>query len=64
VSEEELQEEARKLPWGRMADIWEMGKAVAYLCSEAADYITAATLRVDGGYWLPRTPAPVNREAG
>jgi glucose 1-dehydrogenase len=64
LSEEELQAEARKLPWGRMADIWEMGKAVAYLCSDAADYITGATLRVDGGYWLPRSAAAVNKDDG
>ncbi|HEU4753805.1 MAG TPA: SDR family oxidoreductase [Armatimonadota bacterium] len=62
LSEEELQEEARKLPWGRMANIREMGEVVAFLCSPAADYITGATLRVDGGYWLPRAPAPVNRD--
>jgi glucose 1-dehydrogenase len=62
LSEEELQAEGRRLPWGRLADIWEMGKAITYLCSPAADYITAAVLRVDGGYWLPRTNVPVNRD--
>jgi glucose 1-dehydrogenase len=62
LSEAELQEAARQLPWGRMATITEMGRACAYLCSPAADYITGACLRVDGGYWLPRSAAPVNRE--
>ncbi len=61
MSEEDLRSAGRKLPWGRLGDIWEMGKAIAYLCSPAADYVTAATLRVDGGYWLPRQAAPVNR---
>jgi len=62
LSEADLRAEAARLPWGRMANITEMGRAVAYLCSGAADYITAATLRVDGGYWLPRATAPVNRD--
>jgi glucose 1-dehydrogenase len=62
LSEDELREAARQLPWGRMATITEMGRACAYLCSSDADYITGACLRVDGGYWLPRGAAPVNRE--
>lgn len=62
ISEEDLQREARKLPLGRLADIWEVGKAVAYLASPAADYITGTMLRVDGGYCLPRAAAPVNRD--
>ena len=62
LSDKELQAEADKLPWGRMATSEEMGKAIAYLCSPGADYITGACLRVDGGYWLPRAGAPVNIE--
>ena len=62
LGEAELQAEARKLPLGRMATSEEVGEAVAYLCSPAADYITGATLRIDGGYWLPRAAAPVNRD--
>jgi len=62
VTEAELEAEARKLPFGRLGTIWEIGQAVAYLCSPAADYITGTMLRVDGGYTLPRSPAPVNRE--
>jgi glucose 1-dehydrogenase len=62
LAEEELQREAAKLPLGRMATIWEMGQAVAYLCSPAADYITGTMLRVDGGYCLPRVAAPEKPE--
>ncbi len=54
---EEQLEGAKKLPWGRLGTIEDIGKAAAFLCSDAADYITGATLRVDGGYWLPRYPA-------
>ena len=53
-TEEELQEDGAKLPWGRLGTIEDIGKAAAYLCSDAADYITGACLRVDGGFWLPR----------
>jgi len=59
LSEEELQAEGRKLPWGRLGTIQELGEAVAYLCSPAAEYVTAALLRVDGGYWLPRSGVSV-----
>jgi glucose 1-dehydrogenase len=62
ITEEDLRKEARKLPFGRLGDIWEIGQAVAYLASPAADYITGTMLRVDGGYCLPRNPAPLNQE--
>jgi len=62
LSESELQAAGRELPWGRLATIEDIGRACAFLCSSAADYITGACLRVDGGYWLPRAAAPVNRE--
>ena len=53
-TEEELQEGGKKLPWGRLGTIEDIGKAAAFLCSDAADYITGACLRVDGGFWLPK----------
>lgn len=52
--EEQLQEEGQKLPWGRLGAIEDIGKAAAFLASDAADYITGACLRVDGGFWFPR----------
>ena len=54
ATEEELKEGGKKLPWGRLGTIEDIGKAAAFLCSDAADYITGACLRVDGGFWLPR----------
>ena len=42
----------RELPWGRLGTIEDLGKAAAFLSSDAAGYITAATLRVVGGFWV------------
>jgi glucose 1-dehydrogenase len=41
-----------KLPWGRMGQPEDIGKAAAFLASDEADYITGTALRVDGGIWL------------
>ena len=54
ATEEELREGGEKLPWGRLGTIEDIGKTAVFLCSDAADYITGACLRVDGGFWLPR----------
>ena len=42
----------RKIPTERMGEIEEIAKAVAFLCSDEASYITGATLYVDGGMTL------------
>ena len=49
---EEIREGGKKLPWGRLGAIEDIGRAATFLCSDAADYITGAVLRVDGGFWL------------
>jgi glucose 1-dehydrogenase len=46
--------EGAKLPLGRMGTPEDIGKAAAFLCSDDADYITGASLLVDGGFILPR----------
>ena len=50
MSDEELAGVARKLiPWGRVGQAEDIGRAVAFLVSDDADYVTSAVLRVDGG---------------
>ncbi len=53
VPEDQIYEMAKDLPWGRIGTIDELGKAAVFLCSSDADYVNAATLTVDGGFWLP-----------
>ncbi|NJN18670.1 MAG: SDR family oxidoreductase [Oscillochloris sp.] len=50
----------RAIPWGRIGTPADIGHAVTFLCSEAADYITGSALRVDGGFLggLRLPPAP------
>ena len=49
-SEDEILERSKGIPWGRMGRPEDIANAVAFLVSEDADYITGATLRVDGGF--------------
>lgn len=49
----EIQKRAPRLPWGRLGTAEEIGKAVVFLCSDDAEYVTGSTFRVDGGFWLP-----------
>jgi glucose 1-dehydrogenase len=51
-SEEALARAGKALPWGRLGTPEDIGKAAAFLASDDADYITGATLRVDGGILL------------
>lgn len=50
ATEEEIREGAKRLPWKRLGTIEDIGQAVVYLASDAADYVTGTMLRVDGGY--------------
>ena len=54
-TEEELRENGKLLPWGRLGTPEDIGKAVAFLASDDADYITGSILRVDGGYVVARS---------
>ena len=40
------------IPWGRMGTPADIGRAAAFLASDDADYVTGATLAVDGGLLL------------
>jgi glucose 1-dehydrogenase len=52
ATEEQIQRAARNIPWGRMGTPRDIGRAVAYLASDDADYITGSALQIDGGYKL------------
>jgi glucose 1-dehydrogenase len=54
ATEEELRAGGAALPLGRLATTEDLGRCVAFLASDDAAYITGATLRVDGGFVLPR----------
>ena len=54
ATEEQIQAESANLPWGRLGTIEDIGRAAAFLSSDAADYITGAVLKVDGGLRLFR----------
>ncbi len=52
ATDEEIRAGAKRMPWQRLGTPEDIGNAVAFLASDEADYITGATLRVDGGYVL------------
>jgi len=45
-----------RVPWGEIGQPEDIGRAVAFLASDAARYITGAVLYVDGGYTAEGTP--------
>ena len=45
-----------KIPLGRSGETEDIGRAIAFLASDKASYITGITLRVDGGLVLPGMP--------
>lgn len=55
-----IREAAPTLPWGRLGTPEDIGKAVVFLCSDDADYITGTALLVDGGFCLRAAGAGVN----
>lgn len=52
TTEQEIRDGAKRLPWRRLGTASEIACAATYLCSDAADYITGSTLRIDGGFAL------------
>ncbi len=55
ATEEEIQEGAKKIPWGRLGRPDEIAQAAVFLLSDAADYITGSALLVDGGFTVGLT---------
>lgn len=50
VGDGAVDEGGSKIPWGRLGRPEDIGKAVAYLASDDADYVTGEALLVDGGF--------------
>ena len=40
------------IPWGRLSTPQDIANAALFLCSDDADYVTGASLVVDGGFTL------------
>jgi glucose 1-dehydrogenase len=51
--DEELQRHGSQLPWGRLASPDDIAHGVVFLVHPQSDYITGATLSIDGGIVLP-----------
>jgi peroxisomal 2,4-dienoyl-CoA reductase len=46
----------KQIPLGRFGKTEDIGMAALFLCTEAASYITGATIVVDGGHWFAKPP--------
>ncbi len=53
-SPERMAEMNSKIPWGRMGAPDEVAQVALFLASDETDYITGATIRIDGGSSLGR----------
>ena len=51
--DEELKQRGSQLPWGRLASPDDIAHGVVFLVHPQSDYITGATLSIDGGIVLP-----------
>ncbi|MBI3962829.1 MAG: glucose 1-dehydrogenase [Deinococcus sp.] len=49
-TEAELQAGAQIIPWKRLGTVRDIGRAVVFLASDDADYMTGTVLRIDGGF--------------
>ena len=52
MPEATLKQALAAVPMGRMGRAEEVAKAVSYLCSTGADYVTGCVLQVDGGMYM------------
>ncbi len=50
LSQEELDEINKEIPLGRMGTPQEIGKTIAFLCSDKSKYITGEIIKIDGGW--------------
>ena len=55
MTKEAIANRGHNIPVGRMGSPADIGGCVAFLCSQAAAYITGATIDVDGGWNVAKT---------
>ena len=48
LTEEQIAEKGQRIPWGRLGQPEEIGRAATFLASSDADYISGSVLAVDG----------------
>jgi len=53
ASEDTLETAGAKIPLGRLGTPEEMGRAILFMCDPSQNYMTGATLLIDGGISLP-----------
>lgn len=53
ASEETLQKAGKKIPLGRLGEPAEIAQGILFLCDPSHEYMTGATLLMDGGISLP-----------
>ncbi len=52
-TDEQMEVGGKNLPWKRLGRPEEIAKAITYVLSDDAEYMTGATLSIDGGVSLP-----------
>lgn len=53
ASDDQINAAAARLPWGRLAAAEEIARGIVFLADPASNYVTGATLLMDGGISLP-----------
>ena len=52
LAEDQVKKLVDSVPLGRLGRVEDIAAAVAFLCSPGADYVTGATLHVNGGMFM------------
>ncbi len=52
-TDEQLEQGAKGIPWGRLGQPEEIGRLVSFIMNDECDYMTGSTVLMDGGISLP-----------
>eukprot|EP00040_Diaphanoeca_grandis_P021551 m.114918 g.114918 ORF g.114918 m.114918 type:complete len:299 (-) comp28382_c0_seq1:18-914(-) len=64
ASDTELSDAGKRMPWGRLGKGKDIGNLAAFLCSNAADYMTGSVIDCDGGYKCALAIPGLTQDAG